>query len=216
MKALNGGSKAASRMRVLGVDPAAVGPTGYGIVDSDGRNCQMLHYGALRVPVARQKESSGAALQDIHELMCRLIREFAPTALAVESVFTALNMRTALRLSEVRGVVLLAASQHGLPVHSYSPREVKACVAGYGHADKRQMQMMVRALLSMAETPEPADAADALAIALCHLQAEAARLRYGLPDTKSLSAAKSRVAALAAAPARNVTRGPSSRIESTR
>src|SRR6266849_10813970 len=97
-------------IRVLGVDPAAAGPTGYGVVDSDGRNCRMLHYGALRVPAARQKESSGAALQDIHELMCRLIREFAPTALAVESVFTALNMRTALRLSEVRGVVLLAAS----------------------------------------------------------------------------------------------------------
>jgi len=216
MNALNGGSKADFRMRVLGVDPAAAGPTGYGIVDSDGRNCRMLHYGALRVPAARQKESSGAALQDIHELMCRLIREFTPTALAVESVFTALNMRTALRLSEVRGVVLLAASQHGLTVHSYSPREVKACVAGYGHADKRQMQLMVRALLSMTETPEPADAADALAIALCHLQAEQARLRYGLPDAKSLSAAKSRVAPLAAAPARNVTRLPSSRIESTR
>jgi len=86
MNALNVGSKAGSRMRVLGVDPAAAGPTGYGIVDSDGRNCQMLHYGALRVPAARQKESSGAALQDIHELMCRLIREFAPTVLAVESV----------------------------------------------------------------------------------------------------------------------------------
>ena len=216
MNALNAGSKAGSRMRVLGVDPAAAGPTGYGIVDSDGRNCQMLHYGAFRVPAARQKESSGAALQDIHELMCRLISEFTPTALAVESVFTALNMRTALRLSEVRGVVLLAASQHGLAVHSYSPREVKACVAGYGHADKRQMQLMVRALLSMAETPEPADAADALAIALCHLQAEQARLRYGLPGAKSLSAAKSRVAPLAAAPARNVTRLPSSRIESIR
>src|SRR5438445_7789973 len=86
----------AVRMRVLGVDPAAAGPTGYGIVESDGRNCQMLHYGALRVSAARQKESSGAALQDIHELMCQLIRDFAPTALAVESVFTALNMRTAL------------------------------------------------------------------------------------------------------------------------
>src|SRR5258708_6189883 len=120
MNVLDGGSKQGSRMRVLGVEPAAAGPTGYGIVDSDGRNCRMLHYGALRVPAARQKESSGAALQDIHELMCRLIREFTPTALAVESVFTALNMRTALRLSEVRGVVLLAASQHGLAVHSYT------------------------------------------------------------------------------------------------
>lgn len=214
MRALNGGMKAGSWMRVLGVDPAAAGPTGYGIVDSDGRNCKMLHYGALRVATARQKESSGAALQDIHELMCELIAKFAPTALAIESVFTALNMRTALRLAEVRGVVLLAAAQHGLAVHSYSPREVKACVAGYGHADKRQMQLMVRALLSMAETPEPADAADALAVALCHLQAEQARLRYGLPDAKSL--AKSRVLPLGASSARSVTRPPSSRIESTR
>ena len=214
MSAPNEGCKADSWMRVLGVDPAAAGPTGYGVVDSDGRTCRMLHYGALRVPAARQKESCGATLQEIHELMCQLIREFAPTALAVESVFTALNMRTALRLAEVRGVVLLAASQHGLTVHSYSPREVKACVAGYGHADKRQMQLMVRALLSMTETPEPADAADALAIALCHLQAEQARLRYGLPDAKSL--AKSGVAPLAAAPARSVTRLSSSRIQSTR
>ena len=100
----------------------------------------------------RQKECSGAALQDVHALLCRLIEEFSPTVMAVESVFTALNMRTALRLAEVRGVVLLAAAQHGVTVHSYSPREVKATVAGYGHADKRQMQLMVRALLSMAET----------------------------------------------------------------
>jgi crossover junction endodeoxyribonuclease RuvC len=198
-------------MRVLGIDPAAAGPTGYGIVDSDGRNYTLLHYGALRVPAARQKESSGAALQDIHELICELIRKFSPTALAIESVFTALNMRTALRLAEVRGVVLLAASQHALAVHSYSPREVKACVAGYGQADKRQMQLMVRALLSMTETPEPADAADALAVALCHLQGEQARLRYGLPDAKSL--AKSRVLPLTPTAARNVTRLASSRIE---
>jgi len=214
MNALNGGIKTGSWMRVLGVDPAAAGPTGYGIVDSDGRNCQMLHYGALRVPAVRQKESSGAALQDIHELMCQLIAKFAPSVMAIESVFTALNMRTALRLAEVRGVVLLAAAQHGLAVHSYSPREVKACVAGYGHADKRQMQLMVRALLSMTETPEPADAADALAVALCHLQAEQARLRYGLPDVKSL--AKARVLPLATPAARSATRAPSSRIESPR
>lgn len=176
-----------SCLRVLGVDPAAGGPTGYGIVESDGRRCKMLHYGAFRVATKRQKEFSGAALQDVHALLCRLIEEFAPNVMAVESVFTALNMRTALRLAEVRGVVLLAAAQHGITVHSYSPREVKASVAGYGHADKRQMQLMVRALLSMAETPEPADAADALAVALCHLQAEQARVRFGLPDPKGLT-----------------------------
>jgi crossover junction endodeoxyribonuclease RuvC len=173
-------------VRVLGVDPAAAGPTGYGLVESDGRHCRMLRYGAFRVGSQRQKESSGAALQDVHELLCRLIEEFSPTVMAVESVFTALNMRTALRLAEVRGVVLLAAAQHGMVVHSYSPREVKASVAGYGHADKRQMQVMVRALLSMAELPEPADAADALAVALCHLQTEHARLRFGLPNPKAL------------------------------
>jgi crossover junction endodeoxyribonuclease RuvC len=214
MTAINGHSNNSLRIRVLGVDPAAAGPTGYGIVDSDGRNCRMLHYGAMRVPAARQKESPGAALQDIHELMCGLIRKFAPTVMAVESVFTALNIRTALRLAEVRGVLLLAAAQHGLAVHSYSPREVKASVAGYGHADKRQMQLMVRALLSMTETPEPADAADALAVALCHLQAEQAHLRYNLPDAKSLM--KPRALPLATPPARGATRLSASRIESTR
>ena len=96
-------------------------------------------------------------------------------------------MRTALRLAEVRGVVLLAAAQHSLAIYSYSPREVKACVAGYGHADKHQMQLMVRAVLSMEETPEPADAADALAVALCHLQAEQARIRFGVANKKELS-----------------------------
>lgn len=175
------------RIRVLGVDPAAAGPTGYGIVESDGRNCRMLHFGALTVAAKRRKECAGATLQDVHALLCRLIEEFAPDAMAVESVFTALNMRTALRLAEVRGVVLLAAAQHNLEVHSYAPREVKASVAGHGHADKRQMQMMVRALLSMTETPEPADAADALAVALCHLQAEHARRRFGLPDGAALA-----------------------------
>lgn len=168
-------------IRVLGVDPAATGPTGYGIIEGDGRRCRMLHYGAFKVSSKRQKERAGAALQDVHALLCRLIEEFAPDAMAVESVFTALNIRTALRLAEVRGVVLLAASQHGLEVHSYAPREVKVSIAGHGHADKRQIQIMVRAQLSMAVTPEPPDAADALAVALCHLQAEQTRRRFGLP-----------------------------------
>ena len=86
-------------------------------------------------------------------------------------------MKTALKLAEVRGVVLLAAAQRDIPVCSYSPREVKASVAGYGHADKQQMQLMVRALLNMSETPEPSDAADALAVALCHIQAAQFRAR---------------------------------------
>jgi crossover junction endodeoxyribonuclease RuvC len=173
-------------IRVLGVDPASAGPTGYGIVESDGSVCRMLHYGAMTVAAKRRKEFAGATLQDVHALLCRLIEEFSPDAMAVENIFTALNMRTALRLAEVRGVVLLAAAQHDLEVHSYAPREVKASVAGYGQADKRQMQTMVRALLSMTETPEPADAADALAVALCHLQAEQVRRRFGLPHQNTV------------------------------
>jgi crossover junction endodeoxyribonuclease RuvC len=98
-------------------------------------------------------------------------------------------MRTALKLAEVRGVVLLAAAQRNIPVHSYSPREVKACVAGYGHAKKEQMQLMVRALLSMSETPEPADAADALAVALCHVQAAQFRARLDAGAARAAAAA---------------------------
>lgn len=188
MKAVNAASTSAVKIgcfRVLGVDPASAGPTGYGIIESDGCHCRMLHYGALKVSPKRQKECLGAVLQDVHALLCHLMDEFSPHAMAVESVFTALNMRTALRLAEVRGVVLLAAAQRGVAVHSYSPREVKASVAGYGQADKKQMQLMVRALLQMTETPEPSDAADALAVALCHLQTEHARQRFGIPkDTR--------------------------------
>lgn len=178
--------------RVLGVDPAAVGPTGYGVIESDGRACRLLHYGALRISAKRQQESLGAGLQEVHALLCSLIEEYAPHAMAVEGIFSALNVRTALRLAEVRGVVLLAAAQHDVMVHSYSPREVKASVAGYGNADKRQIQLMVRALLRMTETPEPADAADALAVALCHMQTQQTRTRYALPENKDLPKASSR------------------------
>ena len=180
-----------SWMRVLGVDPAAAGPTGYGIVESDGRQCRMLHYGALKITAKKQKQGEGAVLQEVHGLLCDLIQEFAPDVMAVESIFSALNVRTALRLAEVRGVVLLAAAQHGVEVHSYAPREVKATIAGHGHADKRQMQIMVRAILSMNATPEPPDAADALAVALCHLQMEQARRRFGLPAGKELERPRS-------------------------
>jgi len=161
---------------VLGVDPAAAGATGYGVVESDGRRCRLLRFGALRA-TRKGPEHFPERLREIHALLAGLIEEFQPHSMAVESVFTALNMKTALRLAEVRGVVLLAAAQRGIPVRSYSPREVKASVAGYGNADKAQMQMMVRALLGMSETPEPADAADALAVALCHVQAEKFRTR---------------------------------------
>lgn len=163
---------------MLGVDPAAAGATGFGVVEREGNRCRMLRLGALRPPKGIAP-SADLHLCRIHALMSGLIGEFRPRAVALESVFTALNVKVALRLAEVRGVVLLAAAQAGVAAFSYSPREVKATVAGYGHAGKEQVQQMVRALLGMTETPEPADAADALAVAVCHIQIAEAKERLG-------------------------------------
>jgi crossover junction endodeoxyribonuclease RuvC len=200
------------RIRILGIDPAAAGPTGYAIVEAEGRKCRALHFGALKVSEKR-KESVGAALEAVHDLICSLIEEFSPDAVAVESIFSALNVKTALLLAEVRGVILLAASQHQVKVFSYAPREIKASVAGYGNADKRQVQLMVRTLLAMTEIPEPSDAADALAVAMCHLQADALRARFGAAviPLSGKSSSRSAIARAAAA-----TRSTPSRIPSLR
>ncbi|HVB36738.1 MAG TPA: crossover junction endodeoxyribonuclease RuvC [Candidatus Acidoferrales bacterium] len=159
------GSVARKTLRVLGLDPALAGATGYGVVELDGQAARMLRFGALRFPA---RANFPERLREIHQMVAQLVEEFAPDAIAVESVFAALNMRTALRLAEVRGVILLAAAQADIPAHSYSPREVKASVTGFGGASKLQMQQMIKAQLGLCEQPEPADAADALAVALCH------------------------------------------------
>ena len=162
------------KIRVLGVDPAVSGATGYGVIESDGKRARLMRFGALRLP---KTATFAARLREMHFLISGLVGQFSPDAVAVESVFTALNMSTALKLAEMRGVVLLAAAQARIPAHSYSPREVKATVAGYGAATKEQIQQMVKSLLDLPFCPEPADAADALAVALCHAQISRARLR---------------------------------------
>jgi crossover junction endodeoxyribonuclease RuvC len=133
-----------------------------------------MRFGALRFPA---RVTFAVRLREIHFLISGLVEQFAPDAVAVESVFTALNMQTAIKLAEMRGVVLLAAAQAQIPAHSYAPREVKASVAGFGGASKQQVQQMVRSLLDLPVCPEPADAADALAVALCHAQISRARDR---------------------------------------
>src|SRR5947199_8191 len=198
-------------IRVLGVDPAAAGPTGYGIVEGGGRQGRMLHYGALKVRSSKIKNGEGAALAEVHTLLSNLIAEFAPDAMAVESIFSALNVKTALRLAEVRGVVLLAAAQHNVVVHSYAPRLIKSSVAGYGNADKRQVQMMVRTLLQMTETPEPSDAADALAVALCHVQNEQFRARFAVPAASVMKTPR-----VAREAARRITRAEIIRVQPAR
>jgi crossover junction endodeoxyribonuclease RuvC len=176
----------AVRFCVLGIDPSSAGATGYGVVEFLGSAPRMLRYGALKM---RTREAFGARLREIHELISALIIEFSPDAMAVESVFTALNVGTTLRLAEVRGVVLLAAAQASIPALSYSPREVKASITGYGAASKQQIQQMVRATLGLSEYPEPEDAADALAIALCHAHAARAQQRMDLAMGKKAAGA---------------------------
>jgi crossover junction endodeoxyribonuclease RuvC len=167
------------RYCVLGVDPALAGATGYGVVEFLGAKPRMLRFGALK---HASSATAGMRLRAIHELIAALVEEFSPNAVAVEAVFSKINVGTALKLAEVRGVVLLAAAQAAIPAHSYSPREVKSSVAGYGAASKLQMQQMVRSALGLCEFPEPADAADALAVALCHAHAarSAARMTAAL------------------------------------
>ena len=174
----NGGAQLERRtLRVLGVDPALAGATGYGVVECTGTSMTLLRFGALKLPA---RETFGSRLCEIHRTISELVQEFSPQAVAVEAAFAALNMKTALRLAEVRGVILLAAAQASVPAFSYSPREVKASVAGYGGASKQQMQHMVGSLLRLSSVPEPADAADALAVALCHAHLSQARERMAI------------------------------------
>ncbi len=163
-----------SCLRVLGVDPAASGPTGYAVLEWDGRTARSLHFGELRHP---SRAPFGDRLRELHSRLARLMGEFSPDAMALETVFAAPNLRTSLKLAEARGVVLLAAAQASVTVHSYTPREVKFQVTGYGAASKTQMQTMVCSLLELTEPPRSYDAADALALALCHIFTDRARRR---------------------------------------
>ena len=167
-------SNSTRKLRVLGVDPAVAGATGFGVIEIEGSTARLMRFGALRLPASA---TFAVRQREIHFLISGIVEQFQPDAVAVESVFTALNMRTALKLAEMRGVVLLAAAQAQIPAHSYSPREVKASVAGFGAASKQQVQQMVRSLLHLEEIPEPADASDALAVALCHAQVARTRDR---------------------------------------
>lgn len=179
------------QLRVLGVDPAVAGAIGYGVIQTEGARASCVHFGARKMP---RQLTYPVRLREIHLLIAGLVEEFRPDAIAVEAVFTALNMGTALKLAEMRGVVLLAAAQAQIPAHSYSPREIKASVAGFGAASKQQIQQMVRSLLNLDEIPEPADASDALAVALCHAHAARSRERFAAA-TRPLSAPAIRAAA---------------------
>jgi len=154
-------------VRIFGIDPGSL-RTGYGCVERIGSRDTLVICGSLSGP-------KGATFPDrlnaIHAGLKALIARHQPDCVAIEDIFHHRNVRSALKLGQARGIALLAASEAGLPVVSYAPAAVKRAVVGYGRAEKQQVQQMVKLLLGLAQPPTPYDAADALAVAICHLQA---------------------------------------------
>lgn len=151
-------------MIILGVDPGTA-ITGYGIIASDGDILAMTTYGVITTPAEWQLPRR---LAHIYAELGRLIARYQPTAAVVEKLFFSKNVRTALSVGQARGVALLAAAQAGLAIYEYTPLQIKQAVAGYGRAEKMQIQQMVKLLLRLDAIPQPDDAADALAVAICH------------------------------------------------
>ncbi len=164
-------------MRVLGIDCGGE-QTGYGLVEQlPGEALTCVAHGAIRLST---REPLELRLRRIFERLTALIAEFEPEVVAIEDVFYAVNAKSALKLGHVRGVAMLAASAAGLSVVAYSPLSIKSAVVGYGKAEKSQVQAMVARLLRLPAPPEPTDAADALAIAICHLHTAATLQRQAV------------------------------------
>jgi len=153
-------------MRVLAIDPA-IRNTGYAVLEGDPRKPTVLGYDVISIP---QKLIQSAALSAIRSHLVNVIQKFQPDEVAVEGIIYVQSHLTAITMGAARAAALIAAADHGLPVYEYAPRKVKMAVVGNGNADKSQVAFMVRVLLGLTETPPP-DAADALAIAIAHLQA---------------------------------------------
>lgn len=152
-------------MRVFGIDPGS-DRTGYGCVETDGSRHRVVVSGAIRTPAFATFPEK---LLTIYTGLAALIAECRPDCVAIENLFHAVNARSALKLGHARGVAMLAAIEAGLPVAEYTPSEVKRAVVGYGRAEKRQVQHMITLLLGLAVRPSSHDAADALAVAICHV-----------------------------------------------
>jgi crossover junction endodeoxyribonuclease RuvC len=156
-------------MRVFGID-CGTECTGYGIVECDesARNPHLCSLGAGGIRLVK-KDTTSQRLAMVYAQLTALLEVHRPDVVAIEEVFYSVNAKSALKLGQVRGVALLAAANAGLPVAEYAPLKIKSTVTGYGLAQKEQVQFMVARLLNLSVTPEPADAADALAIAICHI-----------------------------------------------
>jgi crossover junction endodeoxyribonuclease RuvC len=163
-------------MRVLGID-CGTECTGYGVVELDDRNkLSCVCFGAVRLST---RDPLPRRLSTVFGRLTSLIEQHRPDRVSIEDVFYALNVKSALKLGQVRGVAMLAAASHQIEVAEYSPLTIKSAVVGYGRAEKEQVQLMVARLLCLDEIPQPADAADALAIAICDLHSWATLCRQG-------------------------------------
>ena len=151
-------------MKIFGIDPGSE-RTGYGCVDTDGRRHRLVVFGTIAPPV---QSTFPERLTIIHAGLAALLAEHRPDCVAIENVFHAKNVRSALKLGHARGVALLAACQAGMAVAEYSPAEIKRAIVGFGRAEKQQVQKMVKAILSLEAAPTSTHAADALAVAICH------------------------------------------------
>lgn len=151
-------------MRILGIDPGS-GSTGYGLIETDGSLHKAILYGAIKT---QTRLPFHVRLFKIHQELTRVLSREKADIMAIEEVFHATNVRSALQLGHARGIALLVAAQRGLDVCEYSPLEIKNAVVGYGRAEKNQIQTMVRLLLNLPDIPSPDHAADALAVAICH------------------------------------------------
>ncbi|TAJ43232.1 crossover junction endodeoxyribonuclease RuvC [Methanofollis fontis] len=152
-------------MIVIGIDPG-LARTGYGVLNNDGRFPTALEYGCIETGNDR---TSPGRLLEVYEKVTALLDEYDPAWVALERLFFSKNVTSAMHVSEARGVILLAAEQHGVRIAEYTPNQVKQAVTGSGRAGKQQVQEMMRRLLRLDELPRPDDAADGLAIALCHI-----------------------------------------------
>ena len=151
-------------VRIIGIDPGT-GILGFGVIDVSGQKVQLVDAGVIRTPV---KEDDAVRLETIYYELTDIIVQTKPTIMSVEKLFFVKNVTTGMTVSQARGVVLLCARLAGLEIFEYTPMQIKQSVTGYGKADKKQMQEMVRVILGLNEVPKPDDCADALAAAICH------------------------------------------------
>ena len=153
-------------MRILGIDPGT-GILGFGVIDIQKGKPVLVHAGVIRTPA---HEDDVVRLQTIYDELTDIITQTQPTHMAVEKLFFARNVTTAMTVAQARGVVLLCGSQNSLEIAEYTPLQIKMAITGYGRADKKQIQEMVRIHLGLTEVPKPDDCADALAAAITHAQ----------------------------------------------